>query len=204
MPFVPMWSALLLKIVTPNIFRLSNANIEGYFNIVKKYVLNGEVNLKVGRFVKKMKEYNKQMCAELKLNIPLKRRKRNIQCHNIQYINNILTEETWEKKRKPLYSHFEGRLLGRVSKKYKSDTSTPIANKNSETLDLSELNLSESSTHANALANGLFLDVNYYTQSYINPTLTIGQYESLTNAPVIGFDLYNLSGEEFYSLKDKN
>lgn len=53
--------------------------IEGYFNIVKKYVLNGEVNLKTDVSLKKMKDYNKQICAELKLNIPVKRRKRNIQ-----------------------------------------------------------------------------------------------------------------------------
>lgn len=70
-------------------------------------------------------------------------------------------------------------------------------------LDLSELNLSDSSTHANALANGLFLDINYYMQSS-DPTLTIGRYGSFTNAPVTGFDIYDLSGEEFYTLKDNN
>jgi len=150
-----------------------------------------------------MKDYNKQICAELKLNIPVKRRKRNIQCQNVQNINNTLIEETWQRKRKPLYSHFEGRSLGRIAKKYKLNTSTPISNKNSETLELSELNLSESSTHANALDNGLFLDIDYYMQSS-DPSLTIGQYGSLTNAPVIGFDIYNLNGEEFYTLKDKN
>lgn len=62
MPFAPMWSALLLKLVTPDTIRLSNANIEGFLNIVKKYILNGEVNLKVGRFLKKMKDYQTNMC----------------------------------------------------------------------------------------------------------------------------------------------
>lgn len=36
MPFAPMWSALLLQLVTPGTIRLSNANVESFFNIVKK------------------------------------------------------------------------------------------------------------------------------------------------------------------------
>lgn len=204
MPFVPMWSALLLKMVTPDTLRLSNAaTVESYFNIIKKYVLNGEVNLKVGRFIKKMKNYNKQIYAEIKLNVPLKRKKRSIRCQNVQNINNALIEEIWQRKRKPLYSHFERRLLERIAKKYKLDTSTPKSNKDTKILDIPELNLSESSTHANALDNGLFLDVDYYMQSS-DSALTIRQYGSLTNAPIIGFDLYNLNGEEFHTLKDKN
>lgn len=203
MPFVPMWSALLLKQVSPDIIRLSNANVESYFNIVKKYVLNGEVNLKVGRFLKKMKDYTRQICAELKLNIPLKRKKRGIKYYNVHNLNDILVEETWQRKRKPLYSHFEGRSLGRIAKKYKLNTSTPISNRSTNTIDLSELNLSESSTHANALDNGLFLDIEYYMQSP-DPTFTIGQYGSITNAPVTGFDTHNLIAEEFYTLKDEN
>lgn len=198
-----MWSALLLKLVAPGTIRLSNASIEGFFNIVKKYVLNGAVNLKIGRFIKKMKDYTKQICAELKLNIPLKRKKRNVQCRNMQNINDILIEETWQKKRKALYSHFEGRSLGRIAKKYKLDTSTHISNKSAEVINISDLNLSESSTHANALSNGLFFDVQYYMQSP-DPTYTIGQYGSITNAPVTGFDTYNLVAEEFCTLNNKN
>lgn len=195
-----MWSSLLLKQVSPDTIRLSNANIEGFFNIVKKYVLNGEV--KVGRFIKKMKDYTRQICAELKLNIPLKRTRRNTQYRNIQK-SSTLVEETWQRKRKPLYSHFEGRSLGRIAKKYKLSTSTPISNRSTNTIDLSELNLSESFTHANALDNGLFLDVEYYMQSP-DPTFTIGQYGSITNAPITGFDTYNLVAEEFCTLKDGN
>lgn len=45
------------------------------------------------------------------------------------------------------------------------------------------------------------MDVEYYFQS-TEPTFTIGQYSSIKNAPVIGFDIYNLIAEEFCSLKD--
>lgn len=150
-----------------------------------------------------MGDYTRQICAELKLNIPLKRKKHSIQYRNVQKINDTLVEETWQRKRKPLYSHFEGRSLGRIAKKYKLQTSTPISNKSTNMIDLSELNLSESSTHANALDNGLFLDVEYYMQSP-DPTFTIGQYGSTTNAPVTGLDTYNLIAEEFCTLKDEN
>jgi len=71
-----------------------------------------------------------------------------------------------------LYGHFESCLLECVAKKYKLNTSTPKLNETTEILDISELNLSESSIHANALSNGLFLDVDYYMQSS-DPTLTI-------------------------------
>lgn len=97
-------------------------------------------------------------------------------------------------------SHFERHSLGCIAKKYKLNTSTPILNKNSETLELAELNLSESPTHANAVDNGLFLDIDYYMQPS-DPSLTIEQYRSLTNAPVIGFDIYNLNGEGFERIK---
>ena len=66
-------------------------------------MLNDETNLKVGRFAKKIKDYTEQICAELKLNIPIKRRKRNIKHRNVQDINDTLIEETWQKKQKSLY-----------------------------------------------------------------------------------------------------
>ena len=100
-----------------------------------------------------------------------------------------------------MYSHFEGRSLGRIAKKYNFCTSTPLSNQSINTMDLSKFNLSENSTHANALDNGLFLDVEYYLES-TEPTFTIGQYGSITNAPVTGFDTYNLIAEEFCSLKN--
>lgn len=204
MPFVPMWSALLLKLVASNEVRLSNANVEGYFNIIKHQVLNNEINLKVGRFVRKMKNYTRQICAEIKLNIPLKRRRKRTIRRNVQNLNDSLIEETWKRKRKSnnKYSHFEGRSLGRIVKKRMLESSTPVSNKNS-TFNLSELNLSENSTHANALSNGLFLDVDYYMASP-ESTFTIGQFGSIINAPIIGYDTYNLIAEEFFTLKDKN
>jgi len=56
MPFAPMWTAVLLKLVTSGISRISNANVESFFNIVKHNILNSETNLKAGRFVKKFKK----------------------------------------------------------------------------------------------------------------------------------------------------
>ncbi|KAK0169338.1 hypothetical protein PV327_011640, partial [Microctonus hyperodae] len=145
MPFAPMWSALLLKVVAPTVNRLNNANIEGYFNIMKKYVLNNEGNLEVGRFITKMKNYTSQLCSEIKLHIPMKRNKRDItQCNGQR----------------------------RISKKYKFQTSTPISHEKSNANNISKLNLSESSTHANALNNGLLLDVEYCMNSP-DPMFTI-------------------------------
>lgn len=63
-PFAPMWTSILLSLVTPNIARLSNAYVERYFNIVKTEILQGEVNLKIGRFINKMKSYNCSLIAE--------------------------------------------------------------------------------------------------------------------------------------------
>ncbi|EFN77632.1 120.7 kDa protein in NOF-FB transposable element, partial [Harpegnathos saltator] len=51
MPFVPMWSSILLSQIVPNVARLSNAYVESYFNVVKKDILQGQVNLKIGRFI---------------------------------------------------------------------------------------------------------------------------------------------------------
>lgn len=170
---------------------------------MKKYVLNNEVNLKVGRFITKMKNYINQLCNEIKLRIPLKRKKRDITQCNGQNLNNNIIEETWQKKRKALFSHFEGRSLGRISKKHEVKTSTPISKENTNVTDISKLNLSENSTHANALDNGLFLDVEYYMNSP-DPTLTIGIYGSITNAPVTRIDKYMLIAEEFCTLKNNN
>jgi len=77
-----------------------------------------------------------------------------------------------------------------------------LTTKRSEVIDLSSLNLSESSIHANALPNGLFLDVDYYMQTS-EPTITIGRYGSVTNAPVTGYEIYTLIREEFYTLHNK-
>ncbi|KAK0070910.1 hypothetical protein PV325_013890, partial [Microctonus aethiopoides] len=186
--------------VAPSVNRLSNANIEGYFNIIKKYVLNNEVNLKVGRFITRMKNYTSQLCNEIKLNIPMRRNKRDIRQCNEQNKNDPLIEETWQKK-KALYSYFEGWSLGRISKKHKFETSTPISHEKSNTNNLSKLNLSESSTHVNALNNGLFFDVEYYMNSP-DPILTIGIYGSI--ASVISNDDYTLIAEEFCTLRNSN
>lgn len=123
-----------------------------FSNIVKHNILNGETNLKAERFVKKLKDYTKQICAELRLNISFKRRKQKIECPLTININDTFVEETWKRKRKSvLYSHFEGRSLERVAKKYKIEASTKsskslLTTKRPEVIDLSSLNLGENST----------------------------------------------------------
>jgi len=44
MPFAPMWTKILLSLIIPDVARLSNAYVESYFNVVKKKILQGEVN----------------------------------------------------------------------------------------------------------------------------------------------------------------
>ena len=42
MAYAPMWTAIILNRLFPNIFRLSNATIEGYFNIIKHVLLKSK------------------------------------------------------------------------------------------------------------------------------------------------------------------
>jgi len=62
-----------LSLVISDVARLSNAYVESYFNVVKKEILQGEVNFKIGRFINKMKNYINNL-IETALNVPLKSR----------------------------------------------------------------------------------------------------------------------------------
>ncbi|KAK0074296.1 hypothetical protein PV326_012569, partial [Microctonus aethiopoides] len=90
-----------------------------------------------------------------------------------------------------------------VDQKHEFETSAPISHEKSNANNISKLNLSKSSTHANALDNGLFFDVEYYMNSP-DPLLTIGIYRSITNAPVTKNYNYTLTAEEFCTLKNSN
>lgn len=50
-----MWSAVIFVIAGSALNRVSNSNVECWFSIVKNDVLEGHRNLKVGRFIRKMK-----------------------------------------------------------------------------------------------------------------------------------------------------
>lgn len=214
MPFVPMWSALLLKHVVPDRARLSNANVECYFNLVKRDVLEGKVNLKIGRFIDKVKNYKSFLCAEAAINTPLKGRRpkakvvKRLSCKRTRLSAKLdspshsLVQEMWQRKRKAQYSHLEGRLLGKITKKVEISnfrTSTPKQVNHDQSL----LNRSDSSTHANALSNGLFMDVAYYMLELNNTEFTIGRYSSSACAPIIGFDNFDLFSGQYQTLGEK-
>ncbi|KAK0076609.1 hypothetical protein PV325_005095 [Microctonus aethiopoides] len=125
--------------------------------------------------------------------IPMRRNKRNITQCNEQNENDPLIEETC--------SVVQDVVNQDVDQKHEFETSAPISHEKSNANNISKLNLSKSSTHANALDNGLFFDVEYYMNSP-DPLLTIGIYRSITNAPVTKNYNYTLTAEEFCTLKN--
>jgi len=164
MPFAPMWTSILLSFspVISDVARLSNAYVESYFNIVKKEILQGEVNLKIGCFINKMKNYNSSLIAEAAIKVPLKNRRRTIKRLYPESPLNPLVREMWQRRKKGKHSHMEGRQLAQMAKKIKSvsDVSTPP--RNIEETKQILMQQSNNSTHNQALNNGLFLDNDYY------------------------------------------
>jgi len=198
MPFAPMWTSILLSLVKPNIARLSNAYVESYFNIVKKEILQGEVNLKIGRFINKMKSYNCSLIAEVAIKVPLKSRRK----IKPLYPENPFVQEMWKRRKKTKYNHMEGRKLAQIVNKIKpvTDVKTPTHNieeiKNREIL----MQQSNNSTHNHALNNGLFLDIKYYMQD-TEMSITIGRYSAIRNTPIISEKEFYLFSDQYKTLK---
>jgi len=200
MPFAPMWTSILLSSVIPGVARLSNAYVESYFNIVKKEILQGEVNLKIGRFINKMKNYNSSLIAEAAIKVPLKSRRRTIKRLYPESPLNPLVREMWQRRKKGKHSHMEGRQLAQMAKKIKSvsDVSTPP--RNIEEAKQILMQQSNNSTHNQALNNGLFLDIDYYMQD-TEMSITIGCYSAIRNTPIITDKEFYLFSEQYKTLK---
>ena len=108
MAFAPMWTSILLSSIIPDVSRLSNVYVESYFNIVKKEILQGEVNLKIGRFINKIKNYNNSLIAEAAIKLPIKNRRRTIKRLHLESSFDPFVREMWQRCKKGKYIHMKG------------------------------------------------------------------------------------------------
>uniref|UniRef100_A0A1B6KCX7 Ubiquitin-like protease family profile domain-containing protein n=1 Tax=Graphocephala atropunctata TaxID=36148 RepID=A0A1B6KCX7_9HEMI len=71
-PYLPMWSALLLKSSSGNVTsgRLSNGPVENWFFQLKNIILAGEKRLRPNRFVRRVRQHLMGIYREIILNIP--------------------------------------------------------------------------------------------------------------------------------------
>lgn len=127
MPFVPMWSSILLSQIVSNVARLSNAYVESYFNVVKNGILQKDVNLKIGRFINKMKNYKCSLIAEAKIKVPIKSHQKMKRLYPKSPLNPFV-KEIWQRRRKAKYNLMEGRQLSNIAKKCESvlTINTPV------------------------------------------------------------------------------
>ncbi|CAG9761319.1 unnamed protein product [Ceutorhynchus assimilis] len=105
-PLSPLWTGLLLDEDT----RLSNAPAENYFCQVKLNILDSKKNLKCSRFLRLLRKDVLALKVESDLGIP-KNRLTKLYAESEQG-----SQERWEKKRKKVDTHFEGRFLKTFNK----------------------------------------------------------------------------------------
>lgn len=109
MPFVPLWSDLLC------LGRYSNATVESWFKTLKKEILDGRTNNKVGRFVNKTNERINTELKAINLKIGLAPRRKNlkrIRELTKEEIDDPKKEEEWSKRRKNQgFGFFQQRYL---------------------------------------------------------------------------------------------
>lgn len=102
-PLLPLWSGILL-----NEGRLSNAPVERWFGITKNLILDGVMNQKCSRVVRKIRSHVLSIHKENELNIP---RKRCTTGANLS-TEGILSTEKWKKKKATPITYFKkSRLL---------------------------------------------------------------------------------------------
>ena len=71
-PFVPMWSAIVLSKVAPTIKRVCNAYSESGFNKKKHGILKGQKHLSAARYVEESRRYNNSVVSYENLDVNLK------------------------------------------------------------------------------------------------------------------------------------
>ncbi|CAG9773422.1 unnamed protein product [Ceutorhynchus assimilis] len=104
-PLCPLWSAVMHK---QNIIRLSNAPIENYFGDLKLNTLNCERNLKCSKFIRILRRDVLAFKVESDLEIPKSGLNR---WHGNTESDERYSQETWNKTKRKISSHFDGRYL---------------------------------------------------------------------------------------------
>lgn len=120
MPFVPLWTGLLNNLIDDHVQRYSNSNVECWFKIVKKDMLQNERRLKIGRFVENCKERIFSIIKTIKYDIenkPRKKRKSHVELDDSKMdfrnqVDNPLVTEKWRPK-KVKQSYFDKKRLER-------------------------------------------------------------------------------------------
>ena len=108
MPYVPLWSALLLN-KNYGVDRFSNCYVENYFKDLKINILKGEKNLKASRFLRRSRENVLAKYKELALDIPTKKLTKLPKIIDPNAEKN--SQERWNKKAKRTTTHFSGAFL---------------------------------------------------------------------------------------------
>lgn len=108
MPYVPLWSRLILAKKYPSKCRLSNSYVESYFGNMKSNILEGERSMKCSRFVRKNREYLLAAYKEVKFDI----KKTGLTGKTLKYKDTEeQSQEIWKKKNKSFTTHFSGTYL---------------------------------------------------------------------------------------------
>lgn len=76
MPFVTMWSGLLLNESHKNVAHLHNQHIEAHFHQIKKIVLNGKEDQPTGLVVRQFKKYSEALTKTIRFGLKDIRRSR--------------------------------------------------------------------------------------------------------------------------------
>ncbi|KAK5642758.1 hypothetical protein RI129_008925 [Pyrocoelia pectoralis] len=121
LPFAPLWTQLMNQYSSTTTVkeRISNAIVENYFGNLKYLTLEGSKNLKCSRFIRQHRLEVESVCKEVRLGVDktcLTHRKRSSQhSQQSQFDENEKScKESWKKKRKIPYSHFNAKYLGNL------------------------------------------------------------------------------------------
>lgn len=138
-PLLPLWTGVMLSVSLPkHVTRLSNANVESWFNKVKTHIFEGKRNMRPGIFVQRMKEEILVMMKDLtyvprpktKMKNEATKRTRDwdkseecddeLECLSTptkkSKVNTLITER-WGKRRKNRYTLFQGKNISKYSSK---------------------------------------------------------------------------------------
>lgn len=72
MPFVPIWSAIILSTKNSDISHVHNQHIEAHFHTVKYTLLRRKKDMPLGRFVRELKNYSRSLTTSIRSGINYK------------------------------------------------------------------------------------------------------------------------------------
>lgn len=99
MPYLPLWSSIF-----SDTGRKNNALVENYFGQLKRWILEERKHLKCSQFLRYIREDILALTKECQLNIPKNR------LTKTDISSEKGARETWSRKKKSTYSHFQGSI----------------------------------------------------------------------------------------------